>query len=175
MTGLLKFGCKVELYLRKILLRHRQHIRRVGQIHIPPFMVNSHILRLTLLETVEHCFIVAFYPACLVKVDRFPAALRSVLVEQAVLNDLIKLRKTSYNIRVRDIVPCHSERSEESLFSFPPRDSSLRFGMTKDGVRTPHKKRANTRFAPTLTTLITADYFSLFVFRFSLFTCIFVL
>ncbi len=133
-TGLLKFGCKVELYLRKILLRHRQHIRRVGQIHIPPFMVDSHILRLTLLETVEHCFIVAFYPACLVKVDRFPAALRSVLVEQAVLNDLIKLRKTSYNIRVRDIVPCHSERSEESLFSFPPRDSSLRFGMTKGGA-----------------------------------------
>ncbi|PDP71859.1 hypothetical protein CLI85_01275 [Tannerella forsythia] len=36
--------------------------------------------------------------------------------------------------------------------------------MTKGGVRTPHKKGANTRFAPTLTTLITADYFSLFVF-----------
>ena len=35
---------------------------------------------------------------------------------------------------------------------------------------TPHKKRANTRFAPTLTTLITVDYFSLFTFHSSLFT-----
>ena len=35
---------------------------------------------------------------------------------------------------------------------------------------TPHKKRANTRFAPTLTTLITADYFSLFTLHSSLFT-----
>ena len=35
---------------------------------------------------------------------------------------------------------------------------------------TPHKKRANTRFAPTLTTLITVDYFSLFTLHSSLFT-----
>ena len=34
---------------------------------------------------------------------------------------------------------------------------------------TPHKKRANTRFAPTLTTLITVDYSSLFTFHSSLF------
>ena len=32
-----------------------------------------------------------------------------------------------------------------------------------------HKKRANTRFAPTLTTLITVDYFSLFTFHSSLY------
>ena len=34
---------------------------------------------------------------------------------------------------------------------------------------TPQKKRANTRFAPTLTTLITVDYFSFFTFHFSLY------
>ena len=71
----------MEAYLGEVLLRHRQYIARVGQIDITTNKVLRHELRLTLLEVLELCRVIAFDPACLVEADRLPATGCTIFVE----------------------------------------------------------------------------------------------
>ena len=53
----------MELNIREILLSHHQYIAGISQIDITAIFVYRHILRLPLLEIVQHGSIVALYPA----------------------------------------------------------------------------------------------------------------
>ena len=78
----------MEPDLREVRLRHLEDIARVGEEDIPILHILGHILVLTLLEGIQRLRIVALDPASLVEVDRLPATLRVVLMQQAVLDDL---------------------------------------------------------------------------------------
>ena len=74
--------------IRELLLRESQGVARIGKEYITTVLILGHIGVLATLEVVELRRIVALYPARLVYRDRLPAALRSVLVFQTVLNNL---------------------------------------------------------------------------------------
>ena len=76
----------MEFDIGEILLCHHQHIAGIGQIDIAALFVERHILSFTAFEVFKSGSIVAFYPASLIEADRFPLTLRTVFVEQAVLD-----------------------------------------------------------------------------------------
>ena len=84
----LKLTREVELDVLKVLLRHRQHITRVGEEHVASLLVLGHILVLALLEVFQFRIIVALNPTSLIQMHRFPTALCIVLILQTVLDDL---------------------------------------------------------------------------------------
>lgn len=84
----LEFRSEVELDVLEILLSHAEHITRVGEEYIATLDIFCHVLILTLLELVEFCLVVALHPACLVKMNRLPAALRVILVLETILDNL---------------------------------------------------------------------------------------
>ena len=71
---------KMELDVLEVLLRHGEHIARVGEEDVAALLVLGHILVLALLEVLQLGLVVALYPAGLVQVDGLPAALGVVLV-----------------------------------------------------------------------------------------------
>ena len=77
----------------EVLLSHREHIARVGQEHVASFLILGHILILTLLEVLQLGIVVAFYPARLIEVYRFPAAFRIILILKTIL-DYLELQLT---------------------------------------------------------------------------------
>ena len=70
------------------MLRHRQHVARVGKEYVASVAILCHILILALLELVEFLGVVALYPACLVQMNGFPAAFGVILVLQTILYNL---------------------------------------------------------------------------------------
>ena len=78
----------MELDVFKILLRHAQHVARIGKKDIAPLNILGHVLVLALLEVLEFLLVICLYPASLVKMHGLPAALGVVLVLQAVLDNL---------------------------------------------------------------------------------------
>ena len=78
----------MELDVFKILLRHAQHVARIGKKDIAPLNILGHVLVLALLEALEFLLVICLYPASLVKMHGLPAALGVVLVLQAVLDNL---------------------------------------------------------------------------------------
>ena len=78
----------MELDVFKILLRHAQHVARIGKKDIAPLNILGHVLVLALLEVLEFLLVICLYPASLVKMHWLPAALGIVLVLQAVLDNL---------------------------------------------------------------------------------------
>ena len=89
----------------KVLLRHRQHVARVGQENIAALLVLGHVLILALLEVLQLLLVVALYPARLIQVDRLPAALGIVLVLQTVLDDLeLQLTDGADNLAAVELV-----------------------------------------------------------------------
>ena len=95
----------MELDVLKVLLRHRQHIAGVGEEHIAPFLVLSHILVLALLEGFQFLLVVARNPAGLIQVNGFPTALGVVLVLQSLLYDLeLQRAHGTYNLASVELV-----------------------------------------------------------------------
>ena len=78
----------MELDVLKILLRHAQHVARIGEEHVAALNILGHVLVLALLEAFEFLLVICLYPASLVEMHRLPAALGVVLVLQAVLDNL---------------------------------------------------------------------------------------
>ena len=78
----------MEPDVRKILLGHCQHVVGVGQIDVSAFLVGRHVLRFPFLEVFQRGRIVALDPTRFIKVDRLPAALGTILMQQAVLDHL---------------------------------------------------------------------------------------
>ena len=77
----------------EVVLRHLQHIVTISQEHVASVAVFSHILILTFLKRFQFFRVVALYPACLIKADRFPTALSVVFIFQTILYNL-KLKLT---------------------------------------------------------------------------------
>ena len=75
----------MELYMLEIFLRHAQHIATVGKENITSVLVLRHILILALLEILQFRLVVALYPASLVEMHWFPAALGIVLILKTIL------------------------------------------------------------------------------------------
>ena len=57
-----------------------QYITRIGEEHVTPLDILCHILILALLEVLQLLLVVCLNPACLMQVNRLPAALGIVLV-----------------------------------------------------------------------------------------------
>lgn len=83
----------MEADLGEVALGHLEDVAGVGEEYVAAVAVYCHELVLALLEGGEGFGIVAFDPAGFVERDRFPAALCSVFVKQAVL-DHFKLELT---------------------------------------------------------------------------------
>ena len=95
----------MEAYLRKIGLRHLKHIVGICKKHVTSLAVYRHKLMLTLLERLQSIGIVAFNPASLVKAYRLPAALRTIFVQQTVLDDLeLQLPDCSYYLPAIELI-----------------------------------------------------------------------
>ena len=96
----------------EVLLCHAEHIARVGKEHVSALYVLGHVLILALLEVLQLLRIVGLYPASLVQVDRFPAALGVVLVLQTILDDLeLQLSYGSHDAAAVELVDkqlCHT-------------------------------------------------------------------
>ena len=89
----------------EIFLSHREHVAAVGKEDVVSFLVLGHILILTFLEVLQFLGIVTLYPASLVEVDGFPAALGIILILQAVLDDLkLQLADGTDNLAVVELV-----------------------------------------------------------------------
>ena len=76
----LEFAGEVEADFGEVALCHLEHIARVGKENVASLAVESHKLVLAALEGFECLGIVALYPACLVEVNGFPAALCAILM-----------------------------------------------------------------------------------------------
>ena len=72
----------------EILLCHHQQVVGFCQKDIPALLVFCHVLVLAPLEIFKLCQVIALDPARLVEVDRLPAALCTILVQETVLNHL---------------------------------------------------------------------------------------
>ena len=70
----------------EIALCHLQNVVRISQEYISALAVFRH--KLSLLERLELCRVVAFNPTCLVEAGWFPTALCIVLVFKTILNNL---------------------------------------------------------------------------------------
>lgn len=66
-VSLSEFARKMETDVFKVMLRHLQHISRVGKEHITPFAVFGHVLVLALLECLKFRLVITLYPAGFVK------------------------------------------------------------------------------------------------------------
>ena len=77
----------------KVLLSHTQYVARISEEHIAALDILCHILILALLEVLQFLLVVCLNPACLMQVNRLPAALGILLVLQAILDNL-KLKLT---------------------------------------------------------------------------------
>ena len=51
----------------EVLLRHREHIPRIGEEHITPLLILGHILILALLEVLQFSVIVTLNPTGLIE------------------------------------------------------------------------------------------------------------
>ena len=72
----------------KVLLSHTQYVARISEEHIAALDILCHILILALLEVLQFLLVICLNPACLMQVNRLPAALGIVLVLQAILDNL---------------------------------------------------------------------------------------
>ena len=103
--NVLKFACKVEADVFKIILGHLQHVITVGQENVAPFTVFCHVLVFSFFEVFKFGRIVTFYPAGLVQAYGFPAAFCVVFVFQTILDDFkLQLAYGSYNFSVVELV-----------------------------------------------------------------------
>ena len=84
----LELAGEVEADFGEVLLRHLEHVARVGEKHVASLSVDGHVLLLATFEGVECLFVVALNPACVVQAKGLPATLGAIFVEQAVLNHL---------------------------------------------------------------------------------------
>ena len=102
----------MELDVLEVFLCHGEHVTRIGQEDITPFLVLGHILILTLLEILQLLLVVTLYPAGFVKMDRFPAALGIILVFQTILDNLkLQLAHGSDNLAAIELIDkqlCHA-------------------------------------------------------------------
>ena len=78
----------MELDVLEVLLRHREDVAGVGKEDISVIFVFRHILILTLLEILQFCRIVAFYPTRLIQMHGLPATLGVVFVLKTILYHL---------------------------------------------------------------------------------------
>ena len=87
---------EMESEVLEVLLCHAQHIAAVCQEHVASVAVLGHVLVLAFLEVLQFRLVTGFAgnPACLVQVYGLPAALGSVFVLQAVLNNLEPISPT---------------------------------------------------------------------------------
>ena len=76
----LEFAGEVETDFGEVALCHLEYIARIGEEYVASLAVESHKLVLAALEGFERVGIVALYPACLVEVNRLPAALCAILM-----------------------------------------------------------------------------------------------
>ena len=56
----------MELDVLKILLRHAQHVARIGEEHVAALNILGNVLLLALLEAIEFLLIISLYQASLV-------------------------------------------------------------------------------------------------------------
>lgn len=84
----------MESDLGEVVACHLEDIVGIRQENVAAFFVGGHELMLPFLEGSESFFIVTLDPACFIKTDRLPTALRSIFMEQPVLYHL-KLELTN--------------------------------------------------------------------------------
>ena len=95
----------MELDVLEVLLRHGEHVARVGQEDVAAFLVLGHVLVFAFFEVFQFCGVVALYPAGLVEVDGFPAATGIILVLQTILDDLeLQLADGADNLATVELV-----------------------------------------------------------------------
>ncbi len=70
----------MELYFRKICLRHLQYIIGICKKYIPIFLIFCHKLIFPFFEILQSLGIITLYPASFIKADRFPFTLRSIFM-----------------------------------------------------------------------------------------------
>jgi hypothetical protein len=70
----------MKLYILEILLSHHEYIAGVCHEYIPASLVLGHVLGFAFFEIFKLLLIIAFYPTCLVQIDRFPFALCAILM-----------------------------------------------------------------------------------------------
>lgn len=84
----LKFRCKMEFDGREVRLGHLEDVVAVGEEHVSTLLIGRHELVFPFFEGCQCLGVVTLDPAGFIKTDRFPTALRAILVQKAVLNDL---------------------------------------------------------------------------------------
>ena len=93
--SVLKFAREMEPDLGEVVACHLEDIVGIRQEDVAAFFVSGHELMLPFLEGSQSFFIVTLDPACFIKTDRLPTALRSIFMEQAVLYHLKLDRKST--------------------------------------------------------------------------------
>ena len=78
----------METHVGEVLLRHGEDVGGVGQVDVAALVIGGHVLGFAAHEAVERSLVVALDPAGFVEGERIPTTLRTVLVQQAVLDDL---------------------------------------------------------------------------------------
>ena len=96
----------------KVLLSHTQYVARISEEHIAALDILCHILILALLEVLQFLLVVCLNPACLMQVNRLPAALGIILVLQAILDNLeLQLTDGTHDATTIELVDeqlCHT-------------------------------------------------------------------
>ena len=78
----------MEADVFEVLLSHLEHEVALGQKDVSSILILGQILDLSLFEFIEFGLVVALDPACFVEGEAFVAAFGSILVEEAVFDDL---------------------------------------------------------------------------------------